>query len=63
MFLKDSAVSMNCQIRFYGLIETAESASALSLKLRKPTISNKYLRFLSEFEAICETALVCESGP
>jgi hypothetical protein len=53
----------NRGIRFRGLIETAEVASAVSLRQLKPTISNDYLEFLSNFEAICETALARESGP
>jgi hypothetical protein len=48
---------------FRGLIEIAESASEASMKPLKQTISNEYLKFLSEFEAICETASVRESGP
>jgi hypothetical protein len=38
----------NRLIRFRGLIETAVSASAVSLKPRKPIISNEYLEFLGE---------------
>jgi dsRNA-specific ribonuclease len=30
---------------------------------RKLTISNEYLEFLGEFEAIFETALASETGP
>jgi hypothetical protein len=48
---------------FGRLYETAEAASAFSIRLRKPYISNNYLDFLGEFEAIFETALVHESGP
>jgi hypothetical protein len=69
---------------FRGLIETAEAASEVTLKSRKPvprpqwnrririrglietaeaTIPNEYLEFLGEFEGICETALVRQSGP
>jgi hypothetical protein len=54
---------LNRQIRFRGLIETAESVSAVSLKPRKQTISNEYLEFLGELEAICETAFARESEP
>jgi hypothetical protein len=48
---------------FRGLFETVESVSVVSLKMRKPTISNEYLEFLGEFEAICKLALARESGP
>jgi hypothetical protein len=48
---------------FHGLIETAKATSAVTLKLLKPTISNDYLKFLNDFEAICETALAPESRP
>jgi hypothetical protein len=58
-----SAVSLKLPIRFRGLIETPEAASAVSLRPLKQTISNDYLKFLSDFEVICETALACESGP
>jgi hypothetical protein len=51
------------RIRFRGLIETAEAASAVSLRPLKQTFFNDYLEFLGDFEAICETALVRESGP
>jgi hypothetical protein len=44
-------------IGFRGLIEAAEAASAVSLRPLKPTISNYFLEFLGDFEAICETAL------
>jgi hypothetical protein len=40
-----------------------EAASAVSLRPLKRTISNDYLEFLGDFEAICETALARESGP
>jgi hypothetical protein len=48
---------------FHGLYETAEAASAVFIRPRKPYISNNYLNFLGEFEAIFETALAHESGP
>jgi hypothetical protein len=37
--------------------------SAVSIRPQKPYISNNYLDFLGEFEAIFETALAHESGP
>jgi hypothetical protein len=63
IFLKDSAVSMRLPkplprsiwdrgSGFGGLYETAEAASAVSIRPRKPYISNDYLDFLGEFEAI-----------
>jgi hypothetical protein len=39
------------------------TASAVYIRPRKPYISNNYLDFLGEFEAIFETALAHESGP
>jgi hypothetical protein len=45
------------------IYETAEPASAVSIRPRKPYISNNYPDFLGKFEAICETALDPESGP
>jgi hypothetical protein len=45
---------------FRGLYQTAEAASAVSTGPRKPYISNNYLDFLGEFEAIFETALAHE---
>jgi hypothetical protein len=48
---------------FSGLYQTSEAASAVYIRPRKPYISNNYLDFLSEFEAIFETALAHESGP
>jgi hypothetical protein len=48
---------------FSGLYETTDAASAVSNRPRKPYISNNYLDFLGEFEAIFETALAHESGP
>jgi hypothetical protein len=48
---------------FRGLYETTEATSAVSIKPRKPYISDNYLDFLDEFEAIFETALARESGP
>jgi hypothetical protein len=48
---------------FRGLFETAEAASAVSIRLQKPYISNNYLDFLGKFEAIFEMALAHESGP
>jgi hypothetical protein len=53
----------SCQSRFDSLIETAEAAFAVSLRPLKQTISNDYLEFLGDFEAICETALARETGP
>jgi hypothetical protein len=44
-------------------METAEVASAVSLRLLKPTISNDYLKFLGDFEAICETAFFSSKYP
>jgi hypothetical protein len=35
----------------------------VSLKLQKPSFANDYLDLLGEYDAICETALACESGP
>jgi hypothetical protein len=46
-----------------GLIETLEATSAVTLRQRKPIISNKFLEFLGKDEAIFETALAHESGP
>jgi ribosomal protein S26 len=40
----------NRGIRFRGLIETAEVASAVSLRPLKPAISNNYLEFLGDFK-------------
>jgi hypothetical protein len=58
---------------FRGLIETAESAFAVSLKRGigfhghiktcKPITSKNFLEFLGEFDAIFKTALARESGP
>jgi hypothetical protein len=48
---------------FRGLIESAESASAVKIKPRKPIISNDFLEFLCEFDAFFETALARGSGP
>jgi hypothetical protein len=48
--------------RFRSHIEISEAASAVTLTLRKPIISNDFLEFLREFEAIFETALARESG-
>jgi hypothetical protein len=62
----------NRRSRFHGLIEAGKAGSTVSLKPQKwlprplplkQTISNNYLEFLSDFEAICETALAHESGP
>jgi hypothetical protein len=53
----------NRGIRFRGLSETAKAASAISLIPLKPKISNNYLKFLGDFEAICKTTLAPESGP
>jgi hypothetical protein len=39
------------------------SASTVYMRPRKPYISNNYLNFLGELEAIFETALAHESGP
>jgi hypothetical protein len=49
--------------RFCGLYQSVEAASAVYMRPRKPYISNNYLDFLGEFEAIFETALAHESGP
>jgi hypothetical protein len=54
---------LKCLKGFRGLIETAEAASAVSLRSRKPTIMKDNLEFLGVFEAICETASARESGP
>jgi hypothetical protein len=48
---------------FSGLYQTAKAASAVYIRLWKPYISNNYLDFLSEFEAIFKTALAHASGP
>jgi hypothetical protein len=53
----------NRGICFRGLIETAEEASAVSLRQLKPTISNDFLEFLGNFEALFEPALSPESEP
>jgi hypothetical protein len=68
----------NQGIHFRGLINSAESSSVVLLRPLlhcsliktaeswrpwKPMISNDYLKFLGEFEAIFEMALVHESGP
>jgi hypothetical protein len=50
-------------IRFRGLIETAKTDSAVSLRPRDPNFANDYLDFLGENEAISKTALGRESGP
>jgi hypothetical protein len=47
----------NCWICFCGLIETAEAASTVLLRPLKQSMSNKYLEFLCDFEAICEMVL------
>jgi hypothetical protein len=52
-----------CHKGFGGLDQTAEAASAVYIRPRKPYISNNYLDFLGDFEAIFETALAHESGP
>jgi hypothetical protein len=39
-----------------GLIETAGTNTAVSLKLRNPNFANDYLDFLGEYVAIYETA-------
>jgi hypothetical protein len=52
----------NRGIGFCGLIETMEEASVVSLRPLKPTITNDYLEFLSDFEAMCESTLAHESG-
>jgi hypothetical protein len=46
---------------FRSLFETAEAASAVSIRLQKPYIS--IFDFLGKFEAIFEMALAHESGP
>jgi hypothetical protein len=48
---------------FRGLYQSAEAASAVYIRPQKPYISNNYLDFLGEFEAIFETASAHESGP
>jgi hypothetical protein len=58
-----STVSLKKGGSLRGLIESAEAASAVSLKSRKPTISDEYLKFLGKFKAICETALALNQGP
>jgi hypothetical protein len=40
------------KVGFRGLIDTAEA-----------DFDDFQIEFLGEFEAICETALACESGP
>jgi hypothetical protein len=60
IFFMDSVVSLKPPKLLPGLIETAEAASAVSLRPLKQ-ISSDYLEFL--IEAICKTALACESGP
>jgi hypothetical protein len=45
---------------FCGLFETAETASAVTLKpwkLLKPNILNNYLDYILEYQAIFKTAL------
>jgi hypothetical protein len=59
--LKKETVSRDFRPSVF-FIQTAEAASAASLKPQKQTISNEYLEFLGELEAICETALARESG-
>jgi hypothetical protein len=44
---------------FSGVIR----GSAVSMRQEKPNISNNYLNFLGEYEAIFEMALARESGP
>jgi hypothetical protein len=63
VFIRISWSHWNRGIRFRGVIETAEAASTVTLRRRKPTISNDFLEFLGEFEAIFETDLALESGP
>jgi hypothetical protein len=46
-----------------GLIDIGWSDPAVTLSPRNPIFSNEYLDFVGEYEAICETALACESGP
>jgi hypothetical protein len=53
----------NFHVGFRYLYETAEASSTVFIRPWKPYISNNYLNFLGEFEAIFETALVNESGP
>jgi hypothetical protein len=64
----------NCQIHFRSLNKTAESAPwshwnslirfhTVSIRQRKPTISNEYIEFLGKFEAICKTTLAVTQGP
>jgi hypothetical protein len=50
-------------IQFWGLIETAESASAFTLRPRMPMISNDYIEYIGWYESIFVTALTHESGP
>jgi hypothetical protein len=50
-------------ICFRSLNETAEFASAVTLRPQKPFFSNDYLEFLDDFESIFKTALAHESGP
>jgi hypothetical protein len=60
-FLGDNMV-LTFLYGFGSLNETAESASALTLRLWKPMLSNDYLDYLGEFESISKTALAHESG-
>jgi hypothetical protein len=50
---------------FHGLIETAESASVVSLNSgdRNPFNSKDYLEYFGEFKAIFETILALNQGP
>jgi hypothetical protein len=52
-----------CHKGFRSLIETAESASAVTLRPRRLMISSDHIEYHGEFESIFETALAHESGP
>jgi hypothetical protein len=43
-------------------METAETYSAVSLRLQNPNLANDYLEYLGEYKAICKTVLARESG-
>jgi hypothetical protein len=54
VFIRISRSNQNFRIRFRGLVETAEAASAVNLRPQKTIISNDFLEFLGEFEALFE---------
>jgi hypothetical protein len=51
---------VKCLKRLRGLIETAESASAVALKLQKPYISNDYPKDLAQIRTLTEGSLIAK---